>query len=57
MSDADLAWVRELGSRNPPVELLLISCEWDDILTPAAAASLYDKLKGETSQRQEADPN
>jgi len=44
--DADLAWVQALGPDNPDTHILLISGEWDDILTPQAAELLAGKLAG-----------
>ncbi len=43
-TDADLSWVQGLEPENPPVPILLISGEWDDILTPENAHLLADKL-------------
>lgn len=43
-SDTDLPWVQALGPQNPPVPVLLVSGEWDDILTPAGAGLLFSKL-------------
>jgi alpha/beta superfamily hydrolase len=45
--DTDLDWVNSLGPENPPVNILLISGKWDDILSPQAAAFLHQKLTGE----------
>jgi len=47
VSDADLAWVQALGPDNPDTHILMISGEWDDILTPQAAELLAEKLAGE----------
>lgn len=46
VSDADLAWVQALGPENPATNILLLSGEWDDILTPQAAGLLAEKLGG-----------
>jgi pimeloyl-ACP methyl ester carboxylesterase len=46
VSDAGLAWVQALGPESPATNLLLISGQWDDILTPAAAELLAEKLSG-----------
>ncbi|MGD9049504.1 MAG: alpha/beta fold hydrolase [Anaerolineae bacterium] len=46
VSDAELAWVQALGPETPATNLLLISGQWDDILTPAAAQRLAEKLSG-----------
>ncbi len=43
-TDTDLSWVQALGPENPPVPILLISGEWDDILTPENARLLAEKL-------------
>jgi dienelactone hydrolase len=43
-SDAELDWVKTLGTSSPPVPVLLISGTWDDILTPDAAQKLLCKL-------------
>ena len=47
--DSDLEWIQNLSATNPPVDILLISGSWDDILTPYAANLLYEKLGGELS--------
>ncbi len=44
--DTDLAWVKSLSPVNPPVNIVLISGTWDDILPPQAASLLYEKLSG-----------
>lgn len=46
VSDADLAWVQALGPETPDTHILMISGEWDDILTPQAAGLLAGKLAG-----------
>ena len=46
VSDVDLEWVQALGPGNPGSNVLLISGEWDDILTPEAARLLMEKLAG-----------
>ena len=51
-SDSDLPWVQALGPQNPPVPVLLVSGEWDDILTPAAARLLFGRLSGERFTQQ-----
>ena len=43
-SDAELDWVQSLNANTPPSDILLFSGEWDDILTPHAAQTLYDQL-------------
>jgi pimeloyl-ACP methyl ester carboxylesterase len=43
-SDADLDWVQSLSAANPAIHILLLSGSWDDILTPAAADALFEKL-------------
>jgi pimeloyl-ACP methyl ester carboxylesterase len=43
---AELAWVQALGPNNPPVDLLIVTGELDDILTPAAAQTLLQTLSG-----------
>ncbi len=55
VADADLDWVQALGPDNPKTKILLISGEWDDILTPEAADLLLDKLEGGEKSRTEAD--
>ncbi len=47
VSNSDLAWVQNLGPQNPDTNILIISGEWDDILTPESAHLLVDKLNGE----------
>ncbi|NMC08058.1 MAG: alpha/beta hydrolase, partial [Candidatus Lokiarchaeota archaeon] len=44
-SDADIEWIQALNATNPPVDLLVITGEWDDILTPASATTLIAKLR------------
>lgn len=44
VSDKTLGWVQDLGPENPRTNILLISGNWDDILTPAAAEALFKKL-------------
>lgn len=44
--DTDLPWIQDLGKDNPPVPLLLVSGEWDDILTPENADLLFKHLGG-----------
>ena len=46
VSDNELEWVQELDPNNPATNILLISGEWDDILTPRAAGLLFEKLTG-----------
>jgi pimeloyl-ACP methyl ester carboxylesterase len=48
-TDADLPWVQSLGPENLPVPVVLISGDWDDILTPVNAEKLFNKLGGENS--------
>jgi pimeloyl-ACP methyl ester carboxylesterase len=50
VGDTSLAWVQALGPNNPPVNILLLSGAWDDILTPAAAQTLLGKLAGTPAQ-------
>jgi len=45
-SDSDLPWVQAIGPQSPPVPLLLLSGEWEDILTPAGATLLMQSLCG-----------
>lgn len=45
-SDASLPWVQALSPLNPPVDILILSGDWDDILTPTAARLLLAKLSG-----------
>jgi pimeloyl-ACP methyl ester carboxylesterase len=47
--DSTLEWVQNLSATNPPVDLLLISGSWDDVLTPQAANLLHEKLGGNLS--------
>ena len=49
VSDTSLFWVLNLSSYEPPVDILLLSGSWDDILTPSAAQKLYLKLGAELS--------
>ncbi|MFW9948737.1 MAG: alpha/beta hydrolase [Candidatus Thorarchaeota archaeon] len=44
--DSTLEWVQNLSATNPPVNILLISGSWDDVLTPQAANLLYEQLGG-----------
>lgn len=44
VSDADLTWVQQLSAANPATHILLLNGSWDDILPPAAAQALLDKL-------------
>jgi hypothetical protein len=46
VADTDLAWVQALGPDQPPVNILLISGLWDDVLPPANARLLLAKLAG-----------
>jgi pimeloyl-ACP methyl ester carboxylesterase len=48
-SDAELDWVQSLNTKSPPSDILLFSGEWDDILTPHAAQTLYDQLNSGSS--------
>jgi pimeloyl-ACP methyl ester carboxylesterase len=43
-SDSELDWVQSLDPETPATDILLFSGEWDDILTPGAAQTLYDQL-------------
>ncbi len=45
IQDSDLLWVQNLNAATPPVPILLITGEWDDILTPNAARLLLEKLQ------------
>lgn len=49
-SDAELDWVQSLNANTPPSNILLLSGEWDDILTPQSAQALYDQLTNGTVQ-------
>jgi pimeloyl-ACP methyl ester carboxylesterase len=49
ISDTSLFWVLNLSSYDPPVDILLLSGSWDDIVTPRAAKKLYLKLGAELS--------
>lgn len=51
-TDAELPWVQALGPGNPPVPILLVSGAWDDILTPAAADLLFQRLGGAAAARE-----
>ena len=44
-SDAELDWVQSLSAQVPKSHILLLSGEWDDVLTPDAARALYDQLR------------
>jgi pimeloyl-ACP methyl ester carboxylesterase len=46
VSDVNLPWVQTLGPENPATNVLLISGQWDDVLTPSSAALLAEKLAG-----------
>jgi pimeloyl-ACP methyl ester carboxylesterase len=46
-TDIDLPWVQALGHENPPMPILLVSGEWDDILTPENAELLSKRLGGD----------
>jgi predicted esterase len=46
VSDAGLPWVQRLGPQSPDVPILLVSGDWDDILTPANARLLFNQLTG-----------
>jgi pimeloyl-ACP methyl ester carboxylesterase len=46
VTDADLPWVLALGPDNPPVDILLVTGRWDDILTPENARLLLSRLVG-----------
>jgi hypothetical protein len=48
VSDSDLAWVQNLGPHNPATNIMMISGEWDDILTPEAASFLAEKLSSKS---------
>lgn len=50
VQDTDLDWVQSLSHSNPPVDILMISGTWDDIITPSAAQLLYENLGGSTSR-------
>ncbi len=43
-SDSSLEWVTALGPQTPAAQILLVSGDWDDILTPSAANLLYRRL-------------
>lgn len=43
-NDADLDWIAALGPASPAASILLVSGDWDDILTPTAARLLLCKL-------------
>jgi len=47
--DSTLEWVQNLSATNPPIDMLLISGSWDDILTPQAANLLRENLGGDLS--------
>jgi hypothetical protein len=49
VSDADLDWVNNLSSSNPPTDIAIISGTFDDILPPMSATLLYEKLGGSSS--------
>jgi pimeloyl-ACP methyl ester carboxylesterase len=46
VSDADLAWVQALGPGRPATNVLFLSGRWDDVLPPANARLLLQKLAG-----------
>jgi pimeloyl-ACP methyl ester carboxylesterase len=43
-SDADLTWVQALNAANPVVPVLILSGEWDDVITPQSANLLLEQL-------------
>jgi pimeloyl-ACP methyl ester carboxylesterase len=43
--DDELDWVQSLTASNPAAHILMLSGDWDDILTPSAAKALHEKLK------------
>jgi hypothetical protein len=49
-SDAELDWVQSLDPETPASDILLFSGEWDDILTPQAAQTLYDQLTNASTE-------
>ena len=49
-TDTSLPWVQGLGTGNPPVPILLVSGEWDDILRPGSAKLLFSQLGGEEAE-------
>ncbi len=44
ISDINLPWIQSLDETNPVTPILMISGEWDDILTPKSAELLFSKL-------------
>jgi hypothetical protein len=46
VTDTDMAWIQSLGPNNPLTNVLMISGRWDDILSPANARLLLNKLVG-----------
>lgn len=52
-SDSDLVWVQALGPETPGTHIALLSGSLDDILTPASAQQLAEKLNGEALEEGE----
>lgn len=48
VSDGDLDWVQGLGPDQPRTNILLISGNLDDVITPEAASLLINKLTGKS---------
>jgi hypothetical protein len=45
VDDTRLAWIQALQWNTPATDIMLISGEWDDIITPSSANALYQKLE------------
>ena len=48
--DRTLEWVARLGPSRPGLPTALLSGTWDDVLTPLAARTLYERLSGEDAR-------
>ena len=49
IKDSELDWIKDLSENNPPLDILLISGMWDDIIPPDAAQKLHQTLGGNDS--------
>lgn len=49
-SDSELGWVKSLSKNNPPVDTLILTGEFDDVLPPYRAQLLYQRLGGKNSK-------
>lgn len=49
-SDFELEWIKSLSKNNPPMDILLLTGELDDVSTPHNNLLLYQKLGGDYSK-------